>query len=151
MEVLNYNVTQDQKASERCVSREEAVSTAIAQAKDSGRPVSIIVQYSAGPSEEIIFKPDGTNENIWRIDQGHSFVPQKNQVYMNRGGGQFRCTANMDDGVPYYNGAGASSRTVAEFQNIVSGWTFVAKGIIQFIDGTIEWDHSCNGRFEALS
>lgn len=151
MELLNYIVAQDQKTIRRCVSREEAVSAAIAQAKDSGRPVSIIVQYSAGQSEEIIFNPDGTNKNIWKIDPGHSFTPQENQVYVNCGGGQFRCIANMDDGTTYYNGAGASSRIVAEFQNIVSGWTFVAKGIIQFIDGTIEWDHSCNGRFEALS
>lgn len=150
MEVLNYIVTQDQKAIKRCVGREEAVSAAIAQVKKSGRSVSVIAQYSTGPSQKVKFNPDGTNENIWKIDPGHSFVPQKNQVYVNCGGGRFRCIANMDDGTPYYNGAGTSSRTVAEFQNIVSGWTFVAKGIIQFIGGTIEWDHSCNGRFEAL-
>lgn len=150
MEIINYIVTRNQKAITRCVSLEEAVGAAVAQAHDSGKSVSVIAQSAAGPSQEVIFNPDGTNENIWKIDPGHSFAPQKGQVYRNRGGGQFRCIANLNEGTTYYNGAGASSRTVAEFQNTESGWTFVAKGIIQFVDGTIEWDHSCDGRFEAL-
>ena len=34
------------------------------------------------------------------------------------------------------------------FRNVKSGWTFIAKGIIQYVDGTIEWDHSTDGHFE---
>lgn len=43
--------------------------------------------------------------------------------------------------------AGGSSDTIAHFRNIRSGWTFTAKGIIQYIDGTIEWNHSSDGYF----
>ena len=43
--------------------------------------------------------------------------------------------------------AGGSSDTIAHFRNIRSGWTFTAKGIIQYIDGTIEWNHSSAGYF----
>ena len=50
-------------------------------------------------------------------------------------------------GTTYYNQAGGSSDTIARFRNVRSGWTFTAKGIIQYIDGTIEWDHSSDGHF----
>ena len=36
------------------------------------------------------------------------------------------------------------------FRNMKSGWTFVAKDIVMYADGTIEWGRSLDGRFEPL-
>lgn len=47
--------------------------------------------------------------------------------------------------------AGCASDTSGVFRNIRSGWTFTAKGAIQYADGTVEWDHSTDGRFEEVS
>ena len=49
-----------------------------------------------------------------------------------------------------FNAAGCSSSTTALFQNVKSGWTFTAKGVIQYVDGTIEWDHSSDGCFKEV-
>ena len=51
------------------------------------------------------------------------------------------------DDTPLFHGSG-SPRYCAEMQNIKSGWTFIAKGIIRYNDGTIEWDYSVGGHFE---
>ena len=53
-------------------------------------------------------------------------------------------------GTMYYNSAGGSSSTTAVFRNVKSGWTFTAKGVIQYVDGTIEWDHSSDGCFKEV-
>ena len=85
------------------------------------------------------------------IDKGQPLTPIVGQVYTNRGGGEYRCLARMTEtGMVYFNSLGGSSGTSGVFQNIRSGWTFTAKGIIQYSDGTIEWDHSTDGRFERI-
>ena len=85
------------------------------------------------------------------IDKCQPLVPTVGQAYTNRGGGKYRCIAQMTAAGPvYYNALGGSSSTSGVFQNIESGWTFIAKGIVQYIDGTIEWDHSCDGHFEEV-
>ena len=35
-------------------------------------------------------------------------------------------------------------------QNIASGWTFKANGVIQYEDDSVEWDYSTGGHFERL-
>lgn len=35
-----------------------------------------------------------------------------------------------------------------ELRSVRSGWTFTAHGTNIFLDGSIEWDFSTNGRFE---
>ena len=76
--------------------------------------------------------------------------PIVGRVYTNRGGGRFKCIAPSAAGPMFWNGAGGCSNASAVFQNVESGWTFTAKGILQFIDGTIEWDHSIDGHFEEV-
>ena len=69
----------------------------------------------------------------------------------NRSGGRYLCLALVtDQGILYFNAAGGSSSTSGIFQNIKSGWTFTAKGVIQYVDGTIEWDHSSDGCFKEV-
>jgi len=74
------------------------------------------------------------------------------KVYRNRGGGEYRCLKQETEDVQfaYYNAVGEPSSTAGVFQNIKSGWSFTAKRIIQYADGTIEWDHSTEGRFEEI-
>lgn len=151
MKIIHLSIIQDGQTITVTKSKEAAVSTAQARAKMTGAPVSVIAHMDTGEDREVIFNPDGTNERIWCIDKGTCIRPEVGKVYANRGGGQFRCIAPADDGPMFYNAAGGFSNSSGVFQNIKSGWTFTAKGIIQYIDGTIEWDRSINGRFEEVT
>ena len=63
------------------------------------------------------------------------FDPIYGEVYENAGGGRFLCESKE-----------GSSRS-AWFTNVASGWTCLAKGIIRYEDGTVEWDYSTDGHF----
>lgn len=62
-------------------------------------------------------------------------IPIEGHVYTNAGGGQYVCTRSHDNSID------------AWFMNIASGWELLAHGLIQYEDGTIEWDWSTDGRF----
>ena len=127
---------------------QQAVSEARQHAVDTGKPVTVMAHIDGGGTKEAIFHPNGTNDKIWNIDKGRPLVPSFGQVYVNRGGGEYRCIDRRPmTGTTYYNQAGGSSDTIARFRNVRSDWIFTAKGIIQYIDGTIEWDHSSDGYF----
>ena len=147
----HFTLTQDGRTIGDFTAKELAVGTARQHAVDTGKPVTVMAHIDGGGTKEAIFNPDGTNDKIWTIDKGRPLVPAFGQVYLNRGGGEYRCIDRTPmTGTTYYNASGGSSNTVARFQNVKSGWTFFAKGIIQYIDGTIEWDHSCDGGFEEV-
>ena len=130
---------------------QQAVSEARQHAVDTGKPVTVMAHIDGGGTKEAIFHPDGTNEHIWKLDKGQPLTPTVGQVYTNRGGGKYLCRALVTNcGIQYFNAAGCSSSTTALFQNVKSGWTFTAKGVIQYVDGTIEWDHSSDGCFKEV-
>ena len=130
---------------------QQAVSEARQHAVDTGKPVTVMAHIDGGGTKEAIFHPNGTNDKIWNIDKGRPLAPTVGQVYVNRGGGRYLCRALMTNcGIQYFNAAGCSSSTTALFQNVKSGWTFTAKGVIQYVDGTIEWDHSSDGCFKEV-
>ena len=149
----SFTISQDGQALKTFpdTEKERAVSVAKAFAATTEKDVIITAHLDAETDRDVVFHPDGTNEKIWIIDMGRRMEPVVGQVYTNRGGGHFRCIARPMPGTMYYNSAGGSSSTTAVFRNVKSGWTFVAKGIIQYIDGTIEWDHSIDGRFEEVT
>ena len=147
---INFTISQDGRHVGNTPIMKQAVNAAKMRAADTGKPVSVVAHYSDADDREVIFNSDGTNEKIWAIDKGKRFQPTVGQVYTNRGGGQFRCVAPSDAGPMFWNGAGGCSNASAIFQNIKSGWTFTAKGVLQYIDGTIEWDHSINGHFQEV-
>lgn len=151
MYITSFTVKQADAIVGEVAIREQAVNAAKTKAQQTGIPVSVIAHLNTGEDREVIFNPDGTNERIWIIDKGTRLQPKIGQVYTNRGGGQFRCIAQAADGPMFYNAAGGFSNASGVFQNIESGWTFTAKGIIQYIDGTIEWDHSVDGHFEKVT
>lgn len=151
MHIINFTVKQADKIVGEVAIREQAVNAAKARAQQTGCPVAVIAHLDTGKDRTVIFNPDGTNERIWAIDKGARIQPVIGQVYTNRGGGQYRCIAPADDGPMFYNAVGGFSNSSGVFQNIKSGWTFTAKGIIQYIDGTIEWDHSVGGHFEKVT
>lgn len=66
------------------------------------------------------------------------FRPVPGETYENHGGGVFRCLKVF----------GRRSRWSGVMQNIESGWTFVAKDILRYPDGRIEWMYSTQGHFE---
>lgn len=59
-------------------------------------------------------------------------TPIVGQVYRNRNGYDYKCTA-------VYSGGRAA------MQRVKDGWTLVAVGVRQYNDGTIEWDYSLAG------
>lgn len=75
---------------------------------------------------------------------GTRFDPVKGQVYTNKGGGKFLCQGGIHE-TPFTVEKAFSAFMV----NVMSGWTFLANGLIQYEDGTIEWDYSSGGRFES--
>lgn len=149
----SFTISQDGQALKTFpdTEKERAVSVAKAFAATTEKDVVITAHLDAKTDRDVVFHPDGTNEKIWIIDMGKRMEPVVGQVYINRGGGRFRCIAPADDGPTFYNAAGGRSNASGVFQNIKSGWTFTAKGVIQYIDGTIEWDHSVDGRFEEVT
>lgn len=149
MEFTHFTLLQDGKFIGSSTVLQQAVIAATRHAADTGRPVTVMAHIDGGGSRKAVFNPDGTNEHIWDIDKGQPLTPAVGQVYTNRGGGKYLCRALMTEyGIAYFNPGGGYSSTTAMFRNVKSGWTFTAKGIIQYVDGTIEWDHSCDGRFE---
>ena len=68
------------------------------------------------------------------------FNPVYGQVYENAGGGKFQCVTPPDLAFGYPDGE-------ARMMNVLTGWTFRAVGIVQYEDGTIEWDYSSGGYF----
>ncbi len=146
-----FTLTQDGHAAGESTVMEQAVADAARRAADTGKPVTVTAHTDGGGTKEAVFNPDGTNDGIWNIDKGRPLVPAFGQVYLNRGGGEYRCIDPAPaTGTTYYNASGGSSGTIARFRNVASGWTFTAKGIIRYADGTIEWDRSIDGRFEEV-
>lgn len=66
---------------------------------------------------------------------GRRITPEQGKVYKNKGGGEFFCIRG-------YAGD-------AVMRNIASGWSFKANGVIQYGDGSIEWDYSTGGHFDS--
>lgn len=151
MRITHLTITQDGQYIGETSIKERAVNAARTRTAETGKPVSVVAHLDDGCDREVIFNPDGTNERIWAIDKGQRLEPVVGQVYTNRGGGKYRCIARADAGPMFYNAAGGFSNASGVFQNVESGWTFTAKGVIQYIDGTIEWDHSVGGTFKELA
>lgn len=152
MYFTHFTLTQDGKHAGGFTALKQAVAAATRLAADTGKPVTITAHAAGGGTREAIINPDGTNERIWNIDGGKPLVPTAGQIYANRGGGKFLCLSAGTGSCPtYYNAAGCASDASGVFRNVRSGWTFTAKGIVQYADGTIEWDHSTDGRFEEAS
>ena len=146
----NFTIIQDGQHIGSTPITEQAVNAAKTRAAETGRDVSVVAHYVDAEDREVIFHPDGTNTKIWAIDKGTRIEPVVGQVYTNRGRGRFRCIAKSAAGPMFYNAAGGFSNSSAVMQNVESGWTFTAKGILQYIDETIEWDHSIGGHFEEV-
>lgn len=151
MRFTHFTISQDGDIISAAV-LEQAVAVATRHAADTGKPATVTAHTANGTTRAAVFNPDGTNEGIWRIDKGEPLVPTTGQIYTNRGGGKFLCLSAETRPCPtYYNASGCASDTSGVFRNVKSGWTFTAKGIIQYADETIEWDHSLDGRFEKAS
>lgn len=71
---------------------------------------------------------------------GKRIKPTQGTVYVNRNGSEYLCGDVWKNDTP-------EPSYCASMTNKKSGWTFIAHGIIQYPDGTIEWDYSTGGRF----
>lgn len=75
-------------------------------------------------------------------------VPIVGQTYINRNGGEYRCTGNN----LYLNDAQKQralslGEHIAYMERVKDGWSLIAHGVIQYEDGTIEWNYSTGGHF----
>ncbi len=75
-------------------------------------------------------------------------IPVVGQIYINRNGGKYLCTGNL-----FYENDAQSQRAVslgehvAYMERVKDGWSLAAHGVIEYEDGTIEWNYSTGGRF----
>lgn len=75
-------------------------------------------------------------------------IPVVGQTYRNRNGGEYRCI-----GTSFYADDARKQRAVslgehiAWFERVKDGWQLAAHGVIQYEDGTIEWNYSTGGHF----
>lgn len=75
-------------------------------------------------------------------------IPVVGQIYHNRGGGEYRCTGNrlyMSD--EQQRRALSLGDHVAYMERVKDGWSLTAHGVIQYGDGTIEWNYSTGEHF----
>lgn len=84
-------------------------------------------------------------------DCGLPLSPTVGQTYRNRNGCEYLCLGkDTAHGMIDYVVPGLVGLPNGRFRNMRSGWTFVAKDIMMYADGTIEWGRSLDGRFEPL-
>lgn len=75
-------------------------------------------------------------------------VPVVGRVYTNRNGGDYLCTGNL-----LYLSKEEERRSlalgehIAYMERVKDGWSLSAHGVVQYENGTIEWNYSTNGRF----
>ena len=74
------------------------------------------------------------------MKDGERFEPVPGQVYENKGGGTYLCGDVWKNDTPDLS-------YCARMTNTKTGWTLIAHGLIQYEDGTIEWDYSTGGRW----
>ena len=75
-------------------------------------------------------------------------IPVVVQIYHNRGGGEYRCTGNrlyMSD--EQQHRALSLGDHVAYMERVEDGWSLAAHGVIQYGDGSIEWNCSTGEHF----
>ena len=75
-------------------------------------------------------------------------IPVVGRIYHNRGGGEYRCTGNrlyMSD--EQQRRALSLGDHVAYMERVKDGWSLTAHGVIQYADGTIEWNYSTGEHF----
>lgn len=75
-------------------------------------------------------------------------VPIVGQIYTNRNGGEYCCTGNL-----FYENDAQRQRSVSlgehvsYMERVKDGWRLTAHGVIEYEDGTIEWNYSTGGHF----
>lgn len=75
-------------------------------------------------------------------------VPTVNKIYVNRNGKKYRCTGNLSYPCEEKKRRSVEmGRHIAYMERVKDKWTFFAHGVIQYADGTIDWNYSTNGRF----
>lgn len=65
--------------------------------------------------------------------------PVIGRIYRNRNGSDYLCTQVLRHAQP--------SDSLADFERITDGWCLTAHGVVQYEDGTIEWNYSSGGRW----
>ena len=75
--------------------------------------------------------------------KGTYIVPVVGQTYRNRDGGEYLCTdTRLYENDTQKQRAVSLGEHVAWFKRVKDGWTLAAHGVIQYEDGTIEWNYS---------
>lgn len=75
-------------------------------------------------------------------------IPVVGRIYHNRSGGEYRCTGNrlyMSD--EQQRRALSLGDHVAYMERVKDGWSLSAHGVIQYGDGSIEWNYSTGEHF----
>lgn len=79
-------------------------------------------------------------------------IPIVGRIYTNRNGQEYRCTnSRFYDSDECRQRALALGEHTATMERVKDGWTLVAHGVLEYEDGTIEWNYSAHGYFAPKS
>lgn len=111
--------------------REQAVNAAKAHANRHGVEVDVIATMEDGSTRKITVKPGGSVDRVW---QREYIDPIPGVIYHNRNGVDYKCISSMSD-------------HSAIMERVKDKWTFVAHGVQQYTDESIEWNYSTGGHW----
>jgi len=131
MKITGFEITSKGKYIGRTPILEQAVNAAKVRASESGVDVSVTALLDDGRKREVIYKPDGSVDRVW---QREYIDPIPGVIYHNRNGVDYKCISSMSD-------------HSAVMERVKDKWTFIARGVQQYIDKSIEWNHSTGGHW----
>lgn len=76
------------------------------------------------------------------------FIPKYDRIYTNKGGGQYRRADPMTAFEKHGDLWEMDGPDGYWMENVNSSWVCYCVGIVQYKDGTIEWDFSKKGFFK---
>lgn len=75
-------------------------------------------------------------------------IPVVGQIYTNRNGQEYRCIYSYFDSCDERKQrALVLGEHIATMERVKDGWTLDAYGVLEYEDGTIEWNYSAHGYF----
>lgn len=131
MKITGFEITSKGQYIGKTPIREQAVNAAKVRASESGVDVSVTALLDDGRKREVIYKPDGSVDRVW---QREYIDPIPGVIYHNRNGVDYKCIVSMPD-------------HSAVMERVKDKWTFIARGVQQYIDKSIEWNHSAGGHW----
>lgn len=136
MRIVKYQVeTKDHNLLGSCTDKEQAISAALGYAKSRNEMVYAVAITDSGSKRRVECYPDGRKVRLWLREKITLTHGKAYRLHGDTAGGEYICTSCG------YAGENAVLTRKSD------GWTFVAHGVGQYEDGSVDWDYSTGGQF----